>query len=369
MDESFGPGPGVGGRGDAFRHDRRGGVFRAGHGRHAVASNSTCTAKCRPTARSACEWPSRGSGRCTSTTSRSSRTSARRRTCCRRRSRRARRWAGSSRAVHQQDDPARHRRRPSSATAASLPGRTTSTMTGGRRSSGSSRATGCPAGCRPRRACSPSRSAAGTWRSSRWPAGGSGSSSCRGPCTTRSRTRSRLPTAFRRGGTARSNRSNGPPSPCAKRTVAQLDATFKHGDGPLLLGACQTLVDSGKVSFVRDTPQPGPVPRPLEPVAGQHPSDDLAGHVRLLVRPRVRPRGAADPAGRRACRVPDRGPGRATTPRAGTSGSCRRRSRPATSGLWTTCWPDGTSAETLRLATWMVLGAAVLAVAARLLMR
>jgi hypothetical protein len=39
-----------------------------------------------------------------------------------------------------------------------------------------------------------------------------------------------------------------------KRTVKQLDQIFKHGDGPFLLGACQTLVDSGKIALVRETP-------------------------------------------------------------------------------------------------------------------
>ncbi len=38
-----------------------------------------------------------------------------------------------------------------------------------------------------------------------------------------------------------------PDEPLPKRTVAQLDAIFKDGDGPFLLGACQTLVDSGRI--------------------------------------------------------------------------------------------------------------------------
>jgi hypothetical protein len=40
-----------------------------------------------------------------------------------------------------------------------------------------------------------------------------------------------------------------------RRTVAQLDAIFKHGDGPFLLGACQTLVDSGRIALQRDQPE------------------------------------------------------------------------------------------------------------------
>jgi len=41
-----------------------------------------------------------------------------------------------------------------------------------------------------------------------------------------------------------------------KRTIEQLDAIFKHGDGPFLLGACQTLVDSGRIALVRPEPAP-----------------------------------------------------------------------------------------------------------------
>jgi hypothetical protein len=47
-----------------------------------------------------------------------------------------------------------------------------------------------------------------------------------------------------------------PEEPLPPRTVAQLDAIFKHGDGPLLLGACQTLVDSGRIALRRDQPDP-----------------------------------------------------------------------------------------------------------------
>jgi hypothetical protein len=47
-----------------------------------------------------------------------------------------------------------------------------------------------------------------------------------------------------------------PSEPLPKRTVAQLDAIFKHGDGPFLLGACQTLVDSGRIALSREHPEP-----------------------------------------------------------------------------------------------------------------
>jgi hypothetical protein len=47
-----------------------------------------------------------------------------------------------------------------------------------------------------------------------------------------------------------------PEKPLPHRTVARLDAIFKHGEGPFLLGACQTLVDSGRIAIVRDHPEP-----------------------------------------------------------------------------------------------------------------
>ncbi|HEX3151524.1 MAG TPA: hypothetical protein VHR66_25835 [Gemmataceae bacterium] len=46
-----------------------------------------------------------------------------------------------------------------------------------------------------------------------------------------------------------------PLEPLPQRTVAQLDAIFKHGDGPFLLGACQALVDSGRIALAREQPQ------------------------------------------------------------------------------------------------------------------
>jgi hypothetical protein len=47
-----------------------------------------------------------------------------------------------------------------------------------------------------------------------------------------------------------------PEEPLPPRTVAQLDAIFKYGDGPFLYGACQTLVDTGRIAIERDSPQP-----------------------------------------------------------------------------------------------------------------
>jgi hypothetical protein len=45
-----------------------------------------------------------------------------------------------------------------------------------------------------------------------------------------------------------------PPQPLPKRTIEQLDAVLKHGDGPFLLGASQTLVDGGKILLKREAP-------------------------------------------------------------------------------------------------------------------
>jgi hypothetical protein len=47
-----------------------------------------------------------------------------------------------------------------------------------------------------------------------------------------------------------------PLEPLPKRAVAQLDHLFKHGDGPFLLGACQTLVDGGRIAMRRGEPDP-----------------------------------------------------------------------------------------------------------------
>jgi hypothetical protein len=46
-----------------------------------------------------------------------------------------------------------------------------------------------------------------------------------------------------------------PPQPLPRRTIEQLDAVLKNGDGPFLLGASQTLVDGGKILLKRETPE------------------------------------------------------------------------------------------------------------------
>jgi hypothetical protein len=47
-----------------------------------------------------------------------------------------------------------------------------------------------------------------------------------------------------------------PEEPLPARTITQLDAIFKLGDGPFLLGACQALVDSGRIAVQREQPDP-----------------------------------------------------------------------------------------------------------------
>ena len=64
----------------------------------------------------------------------------------------------------------------------------------------------------------------------------------------------RFPPAFNARGTLPS--LVWPEEPLPRRTVAELDAVFKGGDGPFLLGACQTLVDSGRIIVKRDGPDP-----------------------------------------------------------------------------------------------------------------
>ena len=46
-----------------------------------------------------------------------------------------------------------------------------------------------------------------------------------------------------------------PPEGLPRRTISQLDEILKNGDGPFLLGACQTLVDSGKIALQRPAPE------------------------------------------------------------------------------------------------------------------
>jgi hypothetical protein len=158
-----------------------------------------------------------------------------------------------------------------------------------------------------------------------------------------------------------------PPEPLPKRTVGQLDAIFKHGDGPLLLGACQTLVDSGRIAIQRDRPDPklcrdvwnllpDSTQRQTWPATFAY-SNALG--LSLVILPQV-------PNGRL--------PGYLTEDQARDYPENRYERELQTAveaGDQRTVdkmFARRTSAETLRLAIWMVLAAAAASVAARVLM-
>ena len=159
-----------------------------------------------------------------------------------------------------------------------------------------------------------------------------------------------------------------PLQPLPRRTVAQLDGIFKNGDGPLLLGACQALVDSGHIALRRDRPEPGlcrdlwnllpdSTRRATWPATFAY---SIALGFNLVVLPAI-PEGGL--------------PGYLNEDQARDYPESRYERELQTAveagDQWTvdTLFARRTSVETLRLALWMVLGAAVLAVAARLLMR
>jgi hypothetical protein len=159
-----------------------------------------------------------------------------------------------------------------------------------------------------------------------------------------------------------------PLEPLPKRTVAQLDRIFKHGDGPLLLGASQTLVDSGRIAVRRDHPDPAlcrdlwnllpdSTRRATWPATFAY---SAALGFNLVVLPTI-------PAGGL--------PGYLTEDQARDYPESRYERELQTAveagdqRSVDALFARRTSAETLRLALWMVLGASVLAVAARLLMR
>lgn len=159
-----------------------------------------------------------------------------------------------------------------------------------------------------------------------------------------------------------------PPEPLPKRTVAQLDHIFKNGDGPLLLGACQTLVDGGRVAIRRDRPDsnlcrdlwnllPDSTRRASWPATFAY---STALGFSLVVLPTI-PEGQL--------------PGYLTEDQARDYPESRYERELQTAveaGDQRTVdvlLARRTSSETLRLAIWMVLGAGALAVAVRFLMR
>jgi len=157
-----------------------------------------------------------------------------------------------------------------------------------------------------------------------------------------------------------------PPEPLPRRTVAQLDHVFKHGDGPFLLGACQALVDSGRIAIRRDGPDPALV-------------HDLWNLIPDSTRRATWPATFAYSVGLGfgLAVVP-------TVPEAGlpdylTEDQARDYPESRYERELQTAVEAGdqrtvdsllarrSSSETLRLAIWLVLGATVLAIAARLM--
>lgn len=157
-----------------------------------------------------------------------------------------------------------------------------------------------------------------------------------------------------------------PPEPLPRRTVAQLDHVFKHGDGPFLLGACQALVDSGRIALRRDGPDPALIRdlwsllpdstrRAIWPASFAY-SVDLGFGIAVV---RAIPEGGF--------------PGYLTEDQARDYPENRYERELQTAvehGDQRTVdklFARRSSVETLRLALWLVLAATVLAVAARLL--
>jgi hypothetical protein len=158
-----------------------------------------------------------------------------------------------------------------------------------------------------------------------------------------------------------------PPEPLPGRTVAQLDAIFKHGDGPLLLGACQTLVDHGKIAIRREEPDPRLVRdlwnllpestrRHCWPATFAYAASLGFG---LVVLPEVVPVPVGYLTENQSRDYPESRYERElqTAVEAGDQSTVDR------------LFARRTSVETLRLAIWLVLGAGILAIVGKLLSR
>jgi hypothetical protein len=158
-----------------------------------------------------------------------------------------------------------------------------------------------------------------------------------------------------------------PEQPLPHRTIAMLDHILKHGDGPFLYGACQTLVDSGRILLVRELPPaqqfrdlwmllPDSTRRTTWPATFAYSTALGFGLVAMPVLPEVMPPGYLTedqtrdyPESRyeRALQVAvESGDQR------GVDSLFARRS----------------SAETLRLAIWIILAAGALSIGMRILM-
>jgi hypothetical protein len=151
-----------------------------------------------------------------------------------------------------------------------------------------------------------------------------------------------------------------------RRTVAQLDHVFKHGDGPLLLGACQALVDSGRIAIRRDGPDPALVRdlwnllpdstrRTTWPATFGY-SVELA--FGLVVLPAIPESGLPGYLSEDQARDYPENRYERELQTAVEHGDQRTVDK---------LFARRSSSETLRLAVWMVLAATVLAVAARLM--
>lgn len=157
-----------------------------------------------------------------------------------------------------------------------------------------------------------------------------------------------------------------PGEPLPRRTVAQLDRVFKHGDGPLLLGACQALVDSAQIAIQRDGPDPGLVRdlwnllpdstrRATWPATFAY---SVGLGFGLVVLPTVPDGGLLHYLTEDQARDYPESKYERELQSAVEAGDQR-----AVNALFA----RRTSAETLRLAVWIVLAATVLAVAARMM--
>jgi hypothetical protein len=159
-----------------------------------------------------------------------------------------------------------------------------------------------------------------------------------------------------------------PPEPLPKRTVAQLDGVFKHGDGPFLLGACQTLVDGGRIAIRRGEPDPAlcrdvwnllpdSTRRQCWPATFAY---STALGFSLVVLPEVPAGGLPGYLSEDQTRDYPESRYERELQTAVEAGDQRTVDR---------LFARRTSVETLRLAIWITMGAAVLAVASRILMQ
>jgi hypothetical protein len=158
-----------------------------------------------------------------------------------------------------------------------------------------------------------------------------------------------------------------PEEPLPRRTVTQLDHIFKNGDGPFLLGACQALVDSSRIVLVREssandlcrdlwTLLPDSIRRQT-PVATFAYANDL--QFSLVVLPSL-------PDGRlRSYLSEDQA---RDYPESRYERELQSAVEHGDQGTVDRLFARRSTAETLRLALWIVLGIAAISIATRILM-